>query len=204
MAGNKILHRVRTELVGTQSGNCGNKSINHHRAASRRTANECSAHGSNIKTAHLSQYIDHIILVRIIDGNSILDDLLLFQEALIRNTAPATGHRLHIRLQKNRQDSRGGGGVADAHFTNADDIRLGILRQFKAHINGLFALFPAHGRAKDNVLRAVGDLFVQHLRFPDICIDAHIADGNFTTKVLTEGRCTSLMPGQVDGLHQCH
>ena len=60
-----------------------------------------SAHSGNIETAHLCQHIDHITFVGLIHIDSGFDDLFLFQEALIRDTAAPSGDCFHIRVQQN-------------------------------------------------------------------------------------------------------
>ena len=204
MAGDKITNGFRAELVCTEGCHSGNKAVNNHGTPLFGTTQECTAHGGNVKAAHLGQHIDHIGFVGLVDGDGIFDDLLLSQKALVRDAAAPARHRLHIRLQKNRQDSRRGGGVADAHFTNADDIRIRILGQLKAGPDGLDALLAGHGGSVKDIPSAEGDFPVQHLRLFDLSIDAHIADGDAAAEMLAQCRGTCLVPGQIDGLHQCH
>ena len=204
MAGNKILYRIGTQLVSAQGSHSGDKSIDNHRAAGSGTAQESAAHGGNIKAAYLGQYINHIQFIRLVAVDGVLDHLFLFQKTLIRNSAAPAGNGFHIRIQQYGKHSGRGGGIADAHFTDADDICLGVCSQFNAGKDRLDGLRSGHGGAFDDVSGTVGNFSVQHLPVFDDGVDTHITHGDLTAKVSAKGGSTGFVPGQVDGLHQCN
>ena len=202
MAGDQVTFYRRTQPYSTQCGNGGNEAIYDRRAASHGCSDKPSTHGSNVKSAHLCQHVDHIVFVRLIDCNGGFDDFFLFAEAVIRDATATTGHILHRCPQQDGQNSSGSSCVADAHFPDADHICVCGLCQFDAGQDSLYSLFPCHSRATNDILRSVGNFPIQHSRLLDIHIDTHIADGDAAAKVLAESGCSGLMTGQVDGLHQ--
>ena len=127
MAGNEISSHIGTKLTGAQGSNRGDKAVDHHRTAGHGCTNERTTHSGNIKAAYLSNHIDHIVFVRLINLDSGLDNLLLFEETGICDTTPTTRHILYGCIQQNGKHRSGSGGIANAHFTNAKHVRIGIL-----------------------------------------------------------------------------
>ena len=136
------------------------------------------------------------------DGSA--DHVLLFAEALVRNAAAAACDILHIRIEQHRQHGRRGCGIADAHFTNPQHVRVGALGQLHTGADGSHGLFPRHGWAVGDILRPVGDLSVQNGFLRNVGIHAHIADRDPTAKVPRQHGGTGLAPGQVHRLLQGH
>mgnify|MGYP002508266345 CR=1 FL=1 len=101
MAGDKITNGFRAELVCTEGCHCGNKAVNHHRTAAGCCADKGTAHGGNVKAAHLCQNINYIVFIGLIDDNGILDDLFFLLKTPVGDAAAPTGYRLNIRIQKN-------------------------------------------------------------------------------------------------------
>ena len=195
MAGDKVPHRVGTEFIGAQRRHCGNKSVNHHRTAGCRSTDECTAHRCKIKTAHLGQHIHNIVFVRSIYRNGSFDHFLFLAETFICDAAATAGNSIDICIQKNSKNSGRSRGIANAHFPNADHIRIGILSKFHTGHNCLHRLFPGHSWTVNNILRTIGNLLIQHLGFFDVGIDAHIAHSDIATKVLAQSGCSCLMAG---------
>ena len=150
------------------------------------------------------QNVHRVFPIRLIQGNGLGNDLLLFLKGFVGNAAAPAGDRLYRHPQQHCQHRRRGSGVADAHLPYSQSIRRGIHGQLGTDENGFLRLLPGHGRTLGNVLGPKGNFPVQHRRFPNDGVDTHIADGDPGSKVLTQHGGAGFGPGQVNGLHQRH
>ena len=202
MAGNQIGTHQGTQPHGAQGRNHGDEAVNHHRPVAGSSAQECAAHGCQVKTAHLLQHIHRVPGVRFVDLNCPGNDFLLLPEGGIRNAAAPAGNLLNGNAQKHSQHSGRSGGIADAHFSHTQGIRFRFHGKLSTNQDGFFRLFAGHGRALKDILCPHGDFPIQNLWIGDHRVDAHIANRNTGTKVLGKDGSTGFGTGQVDGLHQ--
>ena len=83
-------------------------------------------------------------------------------------------------------------------------IGVGLGGELGTGEDGRDRLFPGHGGAARNILRAVGNFPIQHCFLLDIGIDAHIADGDAAAEMFRKNACAGFSTGQVHRLHQRH
>ena len=204
MAGDQVARNRGGEPEGAEGRYGGDKAVDDHRAAAGCGTQKRTAHGADVEAAHFCKHIHRIIGVRAVKLQSLPDDGFFLHKGSIGDTAAPACHRFHVHIQQGRKHRRGGGGVADAHFTHAQNVGLGAPGQLIAGPDGGDGLFPGHGGSLGEVLGAVGNFPVQDLGLPDIGVDAYIADGDAAAEMAAEGGRAGFVAGQVDGLHQCH
>ena len=158
MARHKIRAHVRADPAGAERRHGGNEPVDHDRAARRRRAEKCAAHGGEIKAADLCEHVESVVSVRRIDRNGFLNDGLFPGERFIRYAAAATRHGLHRRVQQYREHGGGRCRIADAHLADAEHVRVRFRGKLDAGEHRALALLARHGAAAGDILRAVGDL----------------------------------------------
>ena len=128
-------------------------------------------------------------------------------KALIRKAAASACHLLHSGPGEGGQNSRGGGGVADAHLPNAnglDSLLLGLARQLQTHSHGIQYLLAGKGRFFGQIAGGTANLPVQDSRAPHFGVDSHIRHHHRISKVPGQGGHAGNMPGHVHRLTQGH
>ena len=192
--------RLRLQPDGAQGGHGGDKAVDDHRPPGGGSAQERAAHGGNVQAAHLGKNVYHIGFVRPVCFDGAADDLFFSLKGLVRDAAAPAGHLLRRHVQQRAEHGGGGGGVADAHFSHAQGIRLRVDGHSRAGENGGDGLLSGHGGHFGNVIRPIGDLAVQHRFVVDFSIHAHVAHRDAHPKVTAQGGGPGLGPGQIDGL----
>ena len=100
-----------------------------------------------------------------------------------------------------------GGGVADAHLADAEDLHavvLGAARGADAGVDRRQRLFARHRRLDGEVLRAHGDLFVAHAGKGEVGVDAEVDHVDLGAAVAREHADAGQPAGDVDCLRQRH
>ena len=131
-----------------------------------------------------------------------MNNLLFVDKGVVGESAAPSGDRLHIHVQQGRQHRRRGGGVADAHFPDAQQSGVGLHGDLGAGEDGLFGLGAGHGRAGGDVAGARRDASVQHRRVVYRDLYPHVADSDPAAEPGRQHRSPGLAPGEVDRLLQ--
>ena len=97
-----------------------------------------------------------------------------------------------------------GGGVGDAHLTDADDVAalvVAVVHQLCARLDGLFHLLLAHGRLVEEVLRAPRNLAVDDaFHAAEVVVYADIHDAQLEAMLTAEHVDTAAAAREVDHL----
>ena len=164
-------------------------------------------HGGQIQPAHGGQYPHRVGGVGAMQGQRPVDDLFFLFKGRIRQPAAPAGDGLRRGVGQGCQHRRRGGGVADAHFPDAQRlyaVRRGLCRQLHAGFQRLKSLLPGHGGFSGDVAGGAAHLPVQHAGDGAIRVDAHVRHHHLVAEVVGQRRHPRLVAGHVDDLRKSH
>ena len=161
----------RIEFSGHACRHDGDESVDDHGNVILRRAQEAPYHGADVKSSDVCQFVDgvHILAAPACLAN---DADFGLQSLIVQAAAPA--HQVcGVHPRQRPQKAGAGGGVSDAHLSDAAKVhsrRLHGVGCFESGEQALHGLFPRHGRLLGQVLRspaqpAVYDLH-RDLSFP--------------------------------------
>ena len=172
-----------------------------HGAADKRPA-----HSGDIQPAHLGNSVKHILFTGLMQPKRISNHALLMGEGLIRQSPAPAAHLPHGSPGQYGQHGGTGGGVTDAHFTDAHDVHalcVGSFHRLHPGGHGIHSLLPGHGRLTGNIPGAPPHLAVYHpLRRRGV--NAHVRHHHAVAEVVGHGGHTGFMPGHIDALLHRH
>ena len=122
----KVRHQ-RTEFLGQKGRHQGNQAIQYHRNPVNGTAQHQPAHARNIKTADRFQHRQRILRIRMMQCNGLFDHLYFLFQSRVGKPGSPPGHKLHRGLQKDAGHRAAGGGVANSHLSDCQQIISTIL-----------------------------------------------------------------------------
>ena len=131
--------------------------------------------------------------------------LLLPVEALVGQAAAPSGDGLHLHVQQHREHGSAGGGVADAHFPDAQHrnaVGFRLRGGLHAHRQRLKGLRTGHGGLHRQIGGAIAHLAVDHVGTVDIGGDAHVVYGHVVAEGFRQRRHAGFAAGHVDRLLQ--
>ena len=86
---------MRAQPCGAQGCHHRNKAVDDHRDALGGSTQKDTAHGAQVKAAHLGKHIDRIVRVGLMLFQRLPDDLLFHSKGLVQKTAAPSGDGFH-------------------------------------------------------------------------------------------------------------
>ena len=170
-----------------------------------RRAQKRAAHRGDIEAADLGKHIHDIVCLRLHPRDRSIDDLLFAGKAGIVHPAAAPYGFLRGQMQKAGKNRAGRGGIADAHFADADHIHAVLRRTMRrraADFDGAQRLSTRHRRFTGDVFCALRDLTIVYAGADEIRVDTDIGDVQLRIVMLRQHRHAGQPARKIDGLRQ--
>ena len=138
----------------------GDEPVHQNHLAAGRSLDHGSCHHGNFKTTHGSQHGQRCFGIAVLARNLEQDPQFVVQLFIVQ--ARATPHGVvELHVAKAGEQQRRAGGVANAHFTEGDDVAGQVIDHIHASTQRRQGLRPCHGLAARHVACAKTDLSAQ-------------------------------------------
>src|ERR1035437_1398667 len=160
--------------AGDDGGGAGDETVENDDAAARSRAEDEAANRRGFESSEIVEDFYGVVCLRLVKGEGAADDFDFSRETCIVETSASAGGFRRIDTGKGAEQSGGGGGVADAHFTCAEKIRMRGVRE--SGFQGVLGLGAGHGRFAGEIAGRAADAHVDNHGF-DIRVSAQDVDG---------------------------
>ena len=190
MRAKHIIAALRIEAVGQQCCSRSINTVNHCRYTAAGCTDNYTGQTCVVIAADLTENVHRITLLRHIFGQTVDNNLTFNLHAFVIDTAATADSQLRVQSQKCAGNSRGRGGIADAHFACIKHIVALVdahISHFNADSNRFFRLLARHRRSLGKIVRSPGYLFLINLgQIAQIKGSAYIADENIGVRMTSQ------------------
>ena len=168
------------------------------------SAEKCAGHRGEVEAANGGEDTNGVRRIGSVDIECTADDVALVREGGVGEAGAASDGFIRRGACERGENGGGGGGVADAHFADANDVyavAVGVAHGVEAAAQGSEGLVARHGGAERYVVGASADTDVDETGEGPLGVNANIVDANAGADMPREDGHAGLGAGHLDGLN---